>query len=98
MKGEVNMIEVKAKEEQFTGQSLPALNCLTSAKTSAAQLRAANRYIKGLDEIRVRVAKGEREILKAHAASKGMSLNGYICDLISRDMEDCAANSNKKSD
>ena len=56
-------------------------------KTSAAQRRAADKYISGLDEIRVRVDKGGKEVIKAHAASKGMSLNGYICELIQRDME-----------
>jgi predicted HicB family RNase H-like nuclease len=55
-------------------------------KTSAAQRRATDKYIGGLDEIKLRVNKGGREIIKAHAASKGMSLNGYICDLIQRDM------------
>ncbi|MCL1881083.1 MAG: hypothetical protein FWF76_02780 [Oscillospiraceae bacterium] len=60
---------------------------MSELKTSVAQRRASDKYIKSLDEIRVRVAKGEREMLKAHAKSKGMSLNGYICDLIRRDME-----------
>jgi uncharacterized protein (DUF1778 family) len=65
---------------------------MSELKTSAAQRKAADKYIKGLDEIRVRVGKGEREMLKAHAASKGMSLNSYICDLIRQDMEDCTTN------
>jgi len=56
-------------------------------KTSQAQLKAADRYIKGLDEIKIRVDKGGKEIIKAHAASKGMSLNGYIIELIRRDMD-----------
>lgn len=57
--------------------------------TSKAQLKAANRYIQSLDEIKVRVGKGERKLIKAHAASKQMSLNGYINDLIRRDMSGC---------
>jgi len=56
-------------------------------KTSKAQLKAAEKYIKSLDEIRIRVDKGGREIIKAYAASKGMSLNGYVVELIRRDMD-----------
>ena len=60
---------------------------MSEFKTTQAQRRAAEKYIKGLDEIRVRVPKGEREKLKNHAASKGLSLNAYICELIRVDLE-----------
>jgi predicted HicB family RNase H-like nuclease len=60
---------------------------MSKPKTRESQLRAAQRYISGLDEIRLRVGKGEREMLKNHAASKGMSLNSYICDLIAKDLK-----------
>lgn len=40
-----------------------------------------------LDDIKVRVKKGERDKIKAFAESRGKSLNSYIIDLIHQDME-----------
>lgn len=57
------------------------------AKTSDARLKANDKYIKSLDEFKVRVDKGRKEIIKEHAKSKGMSLNRYINNLIEKDME-----------
>jgi predicted HicB family RNase H-like nuclease len=57
------------------------------SKISEAQRRANDKYISGFDEIKVRVEKGSRDLLKYHAARRGMSLNGYICDLIQQDLE-----------
>ena len=39
------------------------------------------------DDIRVRVPKGKKEEYKAHAQSKGMSLNAYIIGLIEADIK-----------
>ena len=54
-------------------------------KTSTASKNKwnANNY----DQLRVIVKKGEKDIIKAYAESKGMSLNGYINKLIKEDME-----------
>lgn len=47
--------------------------------TSEAQLKASKKYIsEKLDEIRFRVPKGEREILKQHAEKMGESLNKFL--------------------
>jgi len=55
---------------------------------SKAQKEATARYMKNnLDDIKIRVPKGKRDKIKAHAESKGMSLNAYINDLIDKDME-----------
>lgn len=43
---------------------------------------------KAYDDIKVRVKKGEREKIKAHAEGLGKSLNSYIYDLIKSDMND----------
>lgn len=43
---------------------------------------------KTYDDIRLQVKKGEKDIIKAYAESKGMSLNGYINKLIKDDMEE----------
>lgn len=55
---------------------------------SKAQMRATAKYEKNnYDDIRLRVKKGERELIKAHAEKQGKSLNAYINDLIKADME-----------
>ena len=44
-----------------------------------AQQKAVSKYMKeNYDEIKVRVEKGQKEFIKAHAESKGESLNGFI--------------------
>ena len=49
--------------------------------------KAKNKYAsKTYDRIALLVKKGDREKIKAHAESKGMSLNAYINMLIDKDM------------
>lgn len=60
--------------------------------TSKSQLNASKKYIsEKLDEIKLRVPKGEREEIKKHADKMGQSLNGFICraikETIDRDKE-----------
>lgn len=53
-----------------------------------ARRRAAQKYItEKTDEIRIRVPKGERELIKAYAASLDMSMNAFIVDLIYKEMK-----------
>lgn len=53
-----------------------------------SQTQASAKYnAKAYEEIKLRVKKGEKNCIKSFAESKGMSLNGYINDLIKRDME-----------
>lgn len=55
---------------------------------SEARKKANEKYnAKAYDQVKVLVKKGKREIIKAHAESKGMSLNGYINALIEADMK-----------
>lgn len=55
---------------------------------SEAQKKATAKYMKNkLDDIKVRVPKGKREIYKAHAESKGKSLNALIIELLEKDMK-----------
>lgn len=52
-----------------------------------AQQRAVGKYEKeNYDKVLLRLPKGNREKIKAHAKQKGMSLNAYIVDLIEKDM------------
>ena len=47
-----------------------------------------NKYnAKAYDRVNITFKKGEKDIIKAYAESKGMSLNGYINKLIKDDME-----------
>ena len=44
-----------------------------------AQQKAVNKYMKeNYDEIKVRVEKGRRDKIKAHAEARGESVNGFI--------------------
>lgn len=46
---------------------------------SKAHIRATNKWMaKNFDRITVLVKKGERDELKAYAASQGMSLNSFV--------------------
>ncbi len=53
-----------------------------------SQKEATARYNKkAYDRINVIVKKGQREIIKAFAASQGKSLNRFICDAIEYQMK-----------
>ena len=57
------------------------------ARYSEAQNKASQKYIRNnYDDIKLRVPKGQREIYKAHAESKGTSLNKLVIDLLEKDM------------
>lgn len=50
---------------------------------SEAQQRAVNKYLKNnLDDIKIRVKKGEKEKLKTIAEQQGQSLNAFILTAI----------------
>lgn len=53
---------------------------------SDAQKKATSKYFGKLDEIKIRVQKGQKAVIQAHAQSKGLSLNAYIVSLIEKDM------------
>lgn len=56
---------------------------------SKAQQKAVAKYMKNnYDEIKIRLPKGEKEKIKIFAASRGESVNGYICRLIENDMKE----------
>ena len=57
-------------------------------KVSKAQQKAVAKYMKNnYDEIKIRVEKGKREIIKAAAEQAGESLNGYIKKAVDQRME-----------
>lgn len=55
---------------------------------SKAQIKATNKYIsKAYDRINLIVPKGQRDIIKAHAAQQGESVNAFITRAIAEAME-----------
>lgn len=47
--------------------------------TSKAQQKAVSKYMKAnYDEIKIRIPKGNRDRIQAHAAAKGESTNAFI--------------------
>lgn len=62
---------------------------------SKAQQRAVAKYMKNnYDEIKIRIAKGEKDKIKAHAETKGESVNGFI----KRAIDETIANDNRGGD
>ena len=56
---------------------------------SEEQKKATAKNMKNkLDDIKVRVPKGKREVYKAHAERKGKSLNALIIELLEKDMQE----------
>ena len=45
---------------------------------SEAQKKASVKYLEKLDEVRIRMPKGRKDIIKAHAEAQGESVNGFI--------------------
>ncbi len=55
---------------------------------SKAQQKAVNKYMKeNYDEIKVRIGKGRKAEIQAHAQAHGESVNGFIGRAISEAME-----------
>lgn len=54
-------------------------------KTSSAVKERYN--AKTYDDIRLRVSKGQKEVIKAHAAARGQSVNGYIVEAVNEKIE-----------
>lgn len=54
---------------------------------SAAQKKASEKYLEKLDEVRIRMKKGQKDVIKAHAESCGESVNGFINRAIDETMQ-----------
>ena len=56
-------------------------------KQTEAQLRATKKYHDKLDNIQIRVPKGEKEKIADHAVEQGESLNGFVIRAIRETIE-----------
>lgn len=55
---------------------------------TVAQARAAKKYLsETVEDIRIRVPKGQKADIKAHAEKQGESLNGFVRRAIDETME-----------
>lgn len=64
---------------------------------SEARKKANEKYnAKAYDQVKVLVKKGQRDVIRQHAESKGLSLNGYINKLISDDMNAVQSDSSEQ--
>ena len=52
-----------------------------------AHLEGNKRYLQTLDHVTIRMPKGKKEEITAHAQEQGKSLNGFINDAIDEKME-----------
>lgn len=58
---------------------------------SSAQRRATAAYLQKFDDLRIRVPKGQKELIAQKAAGNGESVNAYIVRLVMADMKGAAA-------
>lgn len=68
-----------------------------------AYTKATNKAVqkynkKAYDDLRIRVRKGQADIIKAHAEANGESLNGYINRLIAEDMGEALTRPQEQDD
>ncbi len=55
---------------------------------SKAQQRAVSKYMKeNYDVYQIRMPKGQKEVIKAHAEARGESVNGFVNRAISETIE-----------
>lgn len=60
----------------------------TKSRYTEAQKRSAEKYLsEKVEDIRIRVPKGKKAIIKEYAEKQGKSLNQFIVDLIEEAIE-----------
>lgn len=66
-------------------------------KQNKSHNRAVNKYIKKhYDRINLTLSKGDKEIIKRVAASRGMSVNGFIKSVLNAEIARCKTESKNK--
>ena len=58
------------------------------SRYTAAQKKSAEKYLhEKVEDIRIRVPKGQKDVIKAFAEGQGKSLNQFIVDCIAEGMK-----------
>ena len=58
------------------------------SRYTAAQKKAAEKYLKeSVEDVRIRVPKGQKSLIKAHADQQGESMNQFVIRAINETME-----------
>lgn len=60
---------------------------VSNVPISEAQKKASIKYLEKLDEIRIRMPKGEKNNIKEAASAAGESMNQYIINAVDQRME-----------
>ena len=60
---------------------------VSNMSVSEAQKKASIKYLEKLDEIRIRMPKGKKDTIKAHAEAHSESVNGFVNRAIAETME-----------
>ena len=79
------IIMVKVEEDTQYFELLPGRRKIMPV--SEAQKKASVRYLEKLDEVRIRMPKGYKDSMKAHAEAHSESVNGFINRAIQEAME-----------
>ena len=60
----------------------------TYSGQTEARRRASAKYLKeAVEDVRIRVPKGQKAVIKAHAESQGESMNAFVVRAIDETME-----------
>ena len=60
----------------------------TYSGQTEARRRASAKYLKeAVEDVRIRVSKGQKAVIKAHAESQGESMNAFVVRAIDETME-----------
>ena len=60
---------------------------MEKTRYTEAQKKSADKYLKEkVEDIRIRVPKGQKQIIKDYAERQGKSLNQFIVDLINNEI------------
>ena len=73
--------------EEGSVLSAPSRKEENAVAASEAQKKATVKYLEKLDEVRIRMPKGRKAIIQAHAEAQGQSTNAYINAAIDEKME-----------
>ena len=73
---------------------MPEVKRSTYSGQTEARRRASAKYLKeAVEDVRIRVPKGQKAVIKAHAESQGESMNDFVVRAIDEAIEQDAGKS-----